>query len=65
MVTEERIQEAKQFYKLHFGSDVFNEEGSMFKYMYQYMYSPLNGNPDSRLHVLATPEMKRGLALVL
>ncbi|XP_033104415.1 nicotinamide phosphoribosyltransferase-like [Anneissia japonica] len=27
VVTKEKIQEAKEFYKLHFGNDVFNEEG--------------------------------------
>ena len=27
VVTKEKITEAKEFYKLHFGHDVFNEEG--------------------------------------
>ncbi|PIK62748.1 hypothetical protein BSL78_00328, partial [Apostichopus japonicus] len=33
VVTEEKIEEAKQIYKLHFGTDMFNEEG--WKYILQ------------------------------
>ena len=28
-MTKKKIQEAKEFYKLHFGNDVFNEEGNV------------------------------------
>jgi hypothetical protein len=37
VVTKQKIQEANDFYKLHFGSELFNEEGN---YMYIYLLQP-------------------------
>ena len=41
MVTVEKIQQATEFYKLHFGYDLFNEEGEHML-IYSGHFSTLN-----------------------
>ncbi|XP_048587754.1 nicotinamide phosphoribosyltransferase [Nematostella vectensis] len=46
VVTEEKIQEAKSLYKLHFGSEIFNEEG------WRYILEEYDGHLPIRIRAI-------------